>query len=88
MKYNFVTDLTSLVIEEDDDYIKKGPVEIGKIPLSSNSDLFLQRAPTRFASSAHSTGHSSGGGNRRQPGLGEGYAYPPSSHKVQNFKEP
>jgi hypothetical protein len=33
LKYNFVTDLTSLVIEEDDDYIKKGPVEIRKIPL-------------------------------------------------------
>ena len=30
LKYNFVTDLPSLVIEEDDDHIKKGPVEIGK----------------------------------------------------------
>jgi len=30
LKYNFVTDLTSLVIEENDDYIKKGPVSIGK----------------------------------------------------------
>ena len=36
LKYNFVTDLTSLVIEEDDEYIRKGPVEIGKIPLPSN----------------------------------------------------
>merc|ERR1719415_96588 len=32
LKYNFVTDLTSLVIEEDDDYINKGPIEIGKKP--------------------------------------------------------
>jgi hypothetical protein len=32
LKYNFVTDLTSLVIEEDDDYISKGPIEIGKKP--------------------------------------------------------
>ena len=92
LKYNFVTDVTSLVIEEDDDYIKKGPVEIGKIPLSSNFDSFLQRAPTRFASFAHSTGHSSGGGNRKrrpvpQPGSGKGYAYPPSSHIVQIFVE-
>merc|ERR1712223_2309126 len=30
LKYNFVTDLTSLVIEEDDDYINKGPIEIRK----------------------------------------------------------
>merc|ERR1712157_138500 len=30
LKYNFVTDLTSLVIEENDEYIKKGPVSIGK----------------------------------------------------------
>ena len=28
LKYNFVTDLTSLVIEETNDYIKKGPVQI------------------------------------------------------------
>jgi hypothetical protein len=88
LKYNFVTDLTSLVIEEDDDYIKKGPVEIGKIPLSSNLDSFLQRAPTRFASFAHS----SGGGNRKrrpvpQPGSGKGYAYLSSSHRVQIFVE-
>merc|ERR1739838_96511 len=30
LKYNFVTDLTSLVIEEDDDYVNKGAVGIGK----------------------------------------------------------
>merc|ERR1711899_446672 len=35
LKYNFVTDLTSLVIEEDDDYINKGPIEIGKKPRPS-----------------------------------------------------
>merc|ERR1712062_63337 len=32
LKYHFVTDLTSLVIEEDDDYINKGPIGIGKKP--------------------------------------------------------
>ena len=86
LKYNFVTDVTSLVIEEDDDYIKKGPVEIGKIPLSSNLDSFSQS----FASfTHHSTGHSSGGGmggkrNRNRtrrpvprPGSGKGYQYTP-----------
>merc|ERR1712203_222336 len=30
LKYNFVTDLTSLVIEEDDDYVNKGAIGIGK----------------------------------------------------------
>merc|ERR1711963_547648 len=30
LKYNFVTDLTSLVIEEDDEYINKSAIEIGK----------------------------------------------------------
>merc|ERR1712223_2022873 len=35
LKYNFVTDLTSLVIEEDDDYINKGPIEIRKKPVPS-----------------------------------------------------
>ena len=28
MEYNFITDLTSLVIEQNDDYIKKRPVQI------------------------------------------------------------
>ena len=91
LKYNFVTDVTSLVIEEDDDYIKKGPVEIGKIPLSSNLDSFSPFHSffsfTRH-STGHSTGHSSGGGmggmrnrNRtRRPILvsGKGYPYIPS----------
>jgi hypothetical protein len=30
LEYNFVTDLTSLVIEENDDYIKSGPVEVNE----------------------------------------------------------
>jgi len=34
LKYNFVTDLTSLVIEANDDYINKGPIQIGKDPSS------------------------------------------------------
>merc|ERR550534_2732788 len=35
LKYNFVTDLTSLVIEEDDDYVNKGAIGIGKKPVPS-----------------------------------------------------
>merc|ERR1711936_1410506 len=34
LKYNFVTDLTSLVIESNDEYINKGPIQIGKKPSS------------------------------------------------------
>ena len=32
LEYNFVTDLTSLVIEDDNSYIKKGPVQVNKNP--------------------------------------------------------
>merc|ERR1712223_312563 len=35
LEYNFVTDLTSLVIEENDEYINKGPIQIGKKPAST-----------------------------------------------------
>merc|ERR1712156_379286 len=35
LKYHFVTDLTSLVIEENDEYINKGPIQIGKKPAST-----------------------------------------------------
>merc|ERR1711899_581980 len=41
LKYNFVTDLTSLVIEEDDDYINKGPIEIGKKPRPGNFNPYI-----------------------------------------------
>merc|ERR1711931_372284 len=50
LKYNFVTDLTSLVIEENDDYIKKGPVSIGKKkPETSYPGLRSQVAYSSFA---------------------------------------
>jgi len=39
LKYNFVTDLTSLVIEENDEYINKGPIQIGKKPASTYPGL-------------------------------------------------
>jgi len=39
LKYNFVTDLTSLVIEENDEYINKGPIQIGKKPATSYPGL-------------------------------------------------
>merc|ERR1712241_1444132 len=39
LKYNFVTDLTSLVIEENDEYINKGLIQIGKKPASTYPGL-------------------------------------------------
>merc|ERR1711988_67474 len=66
LKYNFVTDLTSLVIEENDDYIKKGPVSIGKKkPETSYPGLRSQVAYSSFAyASGGSRGASLSGGTR------------------------
>jgi len=47
LKYNFVTDLTSLVIEEDDDYINKGPIEIGKKPRPAYHGNFASYASSQ-----------------------------------------
>merc|ERR1711935_591593 len=33
LEYNFVTDLTSIVIEDDDKYVKKGPVPVNRNPI-------------------------------------------------------
>merc|ERR1711988_1700348 len=65
LKYNFVTDLTSLVIEENDDYIRKGPVSIGKKPETSYPGL---RSPgvaySSFAYGGGPRGASLSGGTR------------------------
>merc|ERR1712008_579454 len=60
LKYNFVTDLTSLVIEEDDDYINKGAIGIGKKPVPSYGYGYIAR---KFAyASAPNYGTRSSGG--------------------------
>ena len=43
LEYNFVTDLTSLVIEQNDDYIKKGPVQINLNPKFEEEPEFGER---------------------------------------------
>ena len=56
LKYNFVTDLTSLVIEETNDYIKKGPVQINLNPkfvkttpkIPANTSRPTQSRPSTF----------------------------------------
>ena len=59
LKYNFVTDLTSLVIEEDDDYINKGVVGIGKKPVPSY-EIQSYASYASYASPTYGT-RSSGG---------------------------
>merc|ERR1711963_1108027 len=61
LKYNFVTDLTSLVIEEDDDYIKKGPIEIGKKPGLAQEGISPFFSSPKFALSASSFSAGFGG---------------------------
>jgi len=73
LKYNFVTDLTSLVIEENDDYIKKGPVSIGKKPETSYPGLRSQVAYSSFAYASPPRGASFGTRSKsapRRPGSG------------------
>merc|ERR1711956_181790 len=60
LKYNFVTDLTSLVIEEDDDYINKGAIGIGKKPVPSYEMSYSAFA---YASAPNYNTRSSGGLN-------------------------
>merc|ERR1711988_1376718 len=73
LKYNFVTDLTSLVIEENDDYIRKGPVSIGKKPETSYPGLRSQLVLSSFAYASGPRGASVGTRSKsapRRPGSG------------------
>merc|ERR1712066_424713 len=54
LKYNFVTDLTSLVIEANGEYINKGPIQIGKKPTSP----FSQGYPGLRAAGAYGASYS------------------------------
>ena len=47
LKYNFVTDLTSLVIEANDEYINKGPIQIRKKPSSHFNQGYPSAVPPR-----------------------------------------
>merc|ERR1712223_1978864 len=74
LKYNFVTDLTSLVIEEDDDYINKGPIEIRKKPIPSYPGHF-----NSYMASYASYGAPVLKSGSYQPQLFQSYAAPPRS---------
>merc|ERR1719400_1199580 len=59
LKYNFVTDLTSLVIEEDDDYVNKGAIGIGKKPVPSY-EIQSYASYASYASPTYGTRSSAG----------------------------
>merc|ERR1711971_814274 len=69
LEYGFVTDLTSLVIEENNTYTKKGPVQVNKTPkYARTTKPFRNYRPsqssygTGILAGPASTAHSSGGG--------------------------
>merc|ERR1719350_468455 len=76
LKYNFVTDLTSLVIEEDDNYINKGPIEIGKKPRPSPAYHASFASYASYGAPAPQPFAKFGGGGGGNSG---GFGGPPSS---------
>merc|ERR1711962_1557638 len=63
LKYNFVTDVTSMVVEEEDEYISKGTVSVSKEIVYGNDDqdYYYDSGNSFFG---HSTAHSSGAFSR------------------------
>merc|ERR1712172_244354 len=83
LKYNFVTDLTSLVIEENDDYINKGPVQIGKKPVPSYPGLRAAGvAYSSYAYAAPAPGYS--GYSASVAGFKTNYKAPPPPRRTLN----
>ena len=72
LEYSFVTELTSLVIEENNSYTKKGPVQVNKNPkYARTTKPFIQNRNNRPSTSSYGSGilagpagtaHSAGGG--------------------------
>merc|ERR1711976_985555 len=56
LKHNFVTDVTSMVVEEEDEYVNKGTVSVSKEIVYGNDDYY--DSGNSFV--GHSTAHSSG----------------------------
>merc|ERR1712110_740606 len=87
LKYNFVTDLTSLVIEENDDYINKGPVQIGKKPVPSYPGLRAAGvAYSSYAYAAPAPGYS--GYSASVAGFKTNYKAPPPPRRTLNRSRP
>jgi len=68
LEYNFVTDVTSMVVEEEDEYVKKGTVGVSKEIVYENDDEddYYDSCPNCYVAHSYSrhrsggTGHSSG----------------------------
>merc|ERR1711976_1044723 len=59
LKYNFVTDVTSMVVEEEDEYVNKGTVSVSKEIVYGNDNIdYYYDSGNSFV--GHSTAHSSG----------------------------
>ena len=67
LKYNFVTDVTSMVVEEEDEYVNKGTVSVSKEIVYGNDDLDYYDPGNSFF--GHSTSHSSGSFSRSSGSL-------------------
>merc|ERR1711971_252744 len=60
LKYNFVTDVTSMVVEEEDEYVKKGAVGVEQAIAHGDDDYYSSYSyGGRSGSTAHSSGYSS-----------------------------
>merc|ERR1712110_357469 len=57
LEYNFVTDVTSMVVEEEDEYVNKGTVSVSKEVIYGNDEQDYDSGNKIFG---HSTAHSSG----------------------------
>merc|ERR1712079_408352 len=63
LEYNFVTDVTSMVVEEEDEYVKKGTVGVNKEIVHENDDEDDYYDSYSYSYSGRSSGivHRSGG---------------------------
>jgi len=81
LEYNFVTDVTSMVVEEEDEYVKKGTVGVSKEIVYENDDEYDYYYSSRVATRGYSSGHSS---RVAPPGLPSGHSTGHSTGLVLN----
>merc|ERR1711971_515594 len=60
LKYNFVTDVTSMVVEEEDEYVKKGAVGVKQAIVDGYDNDYDHYSAYSYGGRSGSTAHSSG----------------------------
>merc|ERR1711976_775914 len=91
LKYNFVTDVTSMVVEEEDEYISKGPLSVSKEIVYGNDNIdYYYDSGNSFV--GHSTAHSSGTFPRSSSILvsksaGDDYSYSYSDYDLSSLDQ-